>query len=60
MIDKRKADDTTGSRMVVRNRLTGQRVMLPEADIGSTLVLCGKGDANKQRQRCQYDCCRRC
>ena len=40
MIDKRNADDTTTSRVVVRNRLTGQRVMLPEADIGSTLVLC--------------------
>jgi hypothetical protein len=56
MIDKRKADDMTTSRVVVRNRLTGQRVMLPEADIGSTLVLCGNAD--KQRRRCQYDCCR--
>jgi hypothetical protein len=59
MIDKRKADDMTTSRAVVRNRLIGLRVMLPEADIGSALVLCGKGDADKQRWQCQNDCCRR-
>jgi hypothetical protein len=32
--------------------------MLPEADIGAALVLCGKGDADKQRWQCQNDCCR--
>jgi hypothetical protein len=60
MVDKRKADDTATSRVVLRNRLTGLRVLLPEADIGSTLVLCGKGDADKQRQRRQNDCCCQC
>jgi hypothetical protein len=34
-------------------------VMLPEADIGSALVLSGKGDPDKQRWQCQNDCCRR-
>jgi len=58
MIDKRKADDMTTPRAVVRNRLIGLRVMLPEAHIGSALVLCGKGDADKQRWQCQNDCCR--
>jgi hypothetical protein len=37
MVDKRKADDTATSRVVVRKWLTGLRVMLREADIGSTL-----------------------
>ena len=49
MIDRRKADDTTTSRVVVRNRLTGQRVMLPEADVGSTFAVRGKCDADNMR-----------
>jgi hypothetical protein len=58
MIDKRKAEDMTTSR-AVRNRLIGLRVTLPEADIGSALVLSGKRDPDKQRWQCQNDCCRR-
>jgi hypothetical protein len=59
MIDKRKVDDMITARAVVRYRLIGLRVMLPEADIGSALVRCGKDDADKQRWQCQDDCCRR-
>jgi hypothetical protein len=58
MIDKRKAEDMATPR-AVRNRLIGLRVMLPEADIGSALVLSGKGDPDKQHWQCQNDCCRR-
>jgi hypothetical protein len=43
MIDKRKADDMTTPRAVVRDRLIGLRVMLPEADIGAALSCAAKG-----------------
>jgi hypothetical protein len=48
----------TTPRAVAQNRLIGLRVMLPEADIGSALFLCWKGDADKARWQCQNDCCR--
>jgi hypothetical protein len=57
MIDKRKADDMT-DYPAYGGAKPSRREMLPEADIGSTLVLCSNAD--KQRWRAQYDCCRQC